>query len=182
MTHKQRPKMSKSMSKYTNRYHRIIFGAIGAGLLPVATIQVTMLGGGHASAATTIEHSTLFVSPVVGDEEPLPAVPSDTKTWAQLKKETETSFQPGVENVRLPHFQRMQDFESILTNEAPNSLARYLQETENTDLATAPWQPPLVVLRSTSTVNKDDDDATSQYVREITYMHPIHNPMEPPKA
>jgi hypothetical protein len=89
----------------TNRYHRTILGAI-VGLL-------------------TTEHSTLFVS-LVGNE-PLPAsVPSDTKTWAELKIETETSFQQGVETVRLPQFQRMQDFVSkFLTNEAPNSLARY---------------------------------------------------------
>ena len=154
----------------TSNYRRILIGIITAGLLPaIATIPFALVDFPPA-----LEYVELVFSPPIGEEGPVASAAKNQQTWEELKIETE-GLQIGFENVLLA-IKSIQEFESkFLKNDALNSFARYLQDTDNADLTTTPWEPPLP---QSSKKQKDD----TSYVREITYMHPVQKPMAPPMA
>ena len=90
--------------------------------------------------------------------------------WDHLKRSTQASFQLGLEPTFISNLS-ISDFESkCFRDGAPFSVEHFLKDTDNTNLYTTPWFPSL------------QTKSIPEYRRQITYLHPVQNPMAPPMA
>lgn len=98
-------------------------------------------------------------------------------TWEELVKDTKRTFQAGFEDIELPtmFLGSIHGLEMIFFDDtAFYSWELFLQKMGNTDVKTSLWTVPLRKTHIPKLGMVSD--------RNITYLHPVSNPLAPPMA